>query len=242
MKLKDPDIAKLIQSEKSRQRRGIILIASENYTSTAVNTAVGSCLTNKYSEGYIGARFYPGCENVDKIEQICQNRALELFGLHHSEWHANVQVMSGTAANIATYNALLKPGERLMALSGKSGGHFSHGFVTPTGLEAISHKFYETQHYGVNDDGIIDYDAAFKLAKEFKPKLIICGYSVQPRDLDYKYFRKIADSVGAYLHLDMAHIAGMIAAGIFKSPFEYIDVATSTTHKTLRGPRGGLIL
>lgn len=150
--------------------------------------------------------------------------------------------MSGTAANIATYNALLKPGERLMALSGKSGGHFSHGFMTPTGLQAISNKFFETTHYAVDEDGSIDYDAAFKLAKEFKPKLIICGYSVHTHDLDYKYFRKIADSVGAYLHLDMAHIAGLIAAGIFKSPFEYIDVATSTTHKTLRGPRGGIIL
>lgn len=150
--------------------------------------------------------------------------------------------MSGTAANIATYNALLNPGDRLMALSGKSGGHFSHGFVTPGGLEAISHKFFDTKHYNVDEEGKIDYDGAFKMAKEFKPKHIICGYSVNTHDLDYKYFRKIADSVGAYLHLDMAHISGMIATGILESPFEYIDVATTTTHKTLRGPRGGLIL
>lgn len=150
--------------------------------------------------------------------------------------------MGGTAANIAVYNALLKPGDALIALSHKSGGHFSHGFQTPNGLEAISKRFYNTKHYGVNEDGIIDYDGAYKLAQEHKPKLIICGYSVYSKDLDYKRFREIADSVGAYLHLDMAHMSGMIATKLLNDPFEYIDVATSTTHKTLKGPRGGFIV
>jgi len=150
--------------------------------------------------------------------------------------------MSGTAANIATYNALLNPGERLLGLSGKSGGHFSHGFKTPTGIEAISHKFYNTQHYSVDAEGNIDYDNLSKMAKKFHPKLIICGYSVNTNDIDYAYFRKIADSVGAYVHLDMAHISGLISAGLLNQPFDYVDVASTTTHKSLRGPRGGLIL
>ena len=217
------------------------MIASENFTSKAVNQALGSWLTNKYSEGYVGDRFYPGWQFIDQIEELCQKRALELFGLDNSEWHAWVQALGGTAANIAVYNSVLKPGDPLMGLSGKSGGHFSHGFYTPTGLKAISNRFYNTEHYHVDEDGKIDYDGAYELAQKHKPKLIICGYSVNSRDLDYKRFREIADSVGAYLHLDMAHVSGMIAAGVLNSPFEYIDIATSTTHKTLRGPRGGLI-
>jgi glycine hydroxymethyltransferase len=242
LKIKDPEIYKLVQSEKRRQKHGIILVASENFTSKAVNEVSGSCLTNKYSEGYIGARFYPGCEYIDQIETICQRRALNLFKLHERDWHASVQALSGTTANLAVYNAILKPGDALMGLSGKSGGHFSHGFKNHGGLEAISRKFYKTQHYGVDKDGNIDYDGAYELAQTHKPKLIICGYSVNSRDVDYKRFREIADSVGAYLHLDMAHLSGMIAAGILNDPFEYVDVATTSTHKTLRGPRGGLIL
>jgi glycine hydroxymethyltransferase len=230
----DPEIAKVIENEQRRQRDQLVMIASENYTSAAVLETGGSVLTNKYAEGYPGRRYYAGCENVDVSEQLAIDRARELFGAAH----ANVQPHSGSQANMAAFFALANPGDRIMAMSLDHGGHLTHG--SPVNF---SGKLYEFGHYGVDPDTeAIDYDALHKQAAEFKPAIIIAGYTAYPMIINFKRFREIADSVGAYLLVDMAHIAGLIAGGAHPSPIEYADIVTSTTHKTLRGPRGAMAL
>ncbi len=229
----DPEIAEVIDRELSRQKRNIELIASENFTSPAVLAAMGSILTNKYAEGYSGKRYYGGCEEVDVAENIANDRVKKLFGAEY----ANVQPHSGTQANMAVYFALLKPGDTIMGMSLADGGHLSHG--SPVN---ISGSYFNFVHYGVNSDGFIDYDALAAQAEAVKPKLIVAGASAYPRIIDFPRIAEIAKSVGAYFMVDMAHIAGLVAAGVHPSPVPYADVVTSTTHKTLRGPRGGLIL
>ncbi len=243
---KDPEIYAMVQEEKMRQFHGIELIASENFTSRAVMEAMGSCLTNKYSEGYPGRRYYGGNEVVDKVELLCQKRALEVFGLDPEVWGVNVQPLSGSPANLAVYTGLVGPGGKLMGLALSNGGHLTHGHQQETekGLKKISCSslFFESQAYFVNQEtGLIDYDGLAKQAAEFKPKLIISGASGYPRDFDYKRFREIANSVGALHMADIAHYAGLIASGLMNSPFEFCDIVTSTTHKSLRGARQGLI-
>jgi len=230
----DPDIADIIIREEQRQRGEVNLIASENIVSDAVLLAQGSVLTNKYAEGYPGRRYYGGCEVVDEAEELARSRARELFGAEH----ANVQSHSGTQANIAAYGALLSPGDRVLAMDLAHGGHLSHGArVSLTG------KIYQFEHYPVNADSeMIDLDLVEQLAREFQPKLIVAGASAYPRIIDFAGFRHIADEVGAKLMVDMAHIAGLVATGIHPSPVPHADVVTTTTHKTLRGPRSGLIL
>ena len=229
----DPEIANAIWGEINRQQQNIELIASENHASPAVMVAMGTVLTNKYAEGYPGKRYYGGCENVDVVEQLAIDRAKELF---HAEY-ANVQPHSGSQANLAAYMAFLEPGDEVLGMSLANGGHLSHGLpINQSG------KFYHFTGYGVNQEtGIIDYDEVQRLAEEIRPKMIVAGASAYPRIIDFKKFREIADSVGAYLMVDMAHIAGLVAAGVHPSPIPYADVVTSTTHKTLRGPRGGLV-
>ena len=230
----DPEIAQVIENEKRRQRDQLVKIASENYTSAAVLEATGSILTNKYAEGYPGRRYYAGCENVDVSEQLAIDRAKELFGAEA----ANVQPHSGSQANMAAFFALANPGEKIMAMSLDHGGHLTHG--SPVNF---SGKLYEFGHYGVDPDTeAIDYDAVQKQAEEFKPAIIIAGYTAYSMSIDFKRFREIADSIGAALLVDMAHIAGLIAGGAHPSPVEYADIITSTTHKTLRGPRGAMAL
>ena len=229
----DIEIAKAIQMEEERQRNNLELIASENIVSKAVMEAVGSCLTNKYAEGYPTRRYYGGCENVDMVEQIAINRAKELFGADH----ANVQPHCGTTANLAAYAALCNPGDTILAMSLDAGGHLSHGYrITMSG------KLYNFVHYGLNADGYIDYSQVAELAHQYHPKLIVAGASAYPREIDFAQFKEIADKVGALFMVDMAHIAGLVAAKVHPSPVPYADVVTSTTHKTMRGPRGGLIL
>ena len=230
----DPEIAQVIENEKRRQRDQLVMIASENYTSAAVLEATGSVLTNKYAEGYPGRRYYAGCENVDVSEQLAIDRAKELFGAEA----ANVQPHSGSQANMAAFFALANPGDKIMAMSLDHGGHLTHG--SPVNF---SGKLYEFGHYGV-DPGTeaLDYDVVQKQAEEFKPAIIIAGYTAYSMSIDFKRFREIADSVGAALLVDMAHIAGLIAGGAHPSPVEYADIVTSTTHKTLRGPRGAMAL
>lgn len=238
----DPLLYNLIEQEKARQFKGIELIASENFAYTHVMDALGSCLTNKYSEGYPGARYYGGNEIIDKIESLCQERALKAYRLDPKEWRVNVQPYSGSPANMAIYTALLKPGERIMGLDLTQGGHLTHGFYTEKRKVSASSYFFESQQYHVNlKTGIIDYDGLEEAAMKFKPKMIIAGFSAYPRDLDYKRFRDICDKVGAYLLSDMAHISGLVAAQQANNPFEYSDVVSSTTHKSLRGPRAGMI-
>ena len=229
----DSAVADAIQAEIDRQESHIELIASENFTSRAVQMAAGSPLTNKYAEGYPGKRYYGGCEYVDIVENIALERAMKLFGCTY----ANVQPHSGAQANMAVEMALLQPGDTLMGMNLAHGGHLTHG--SPVNM---SGQYYNIVPYGLNADGYIDYDEAERLAIEHKPKLIICGASAYPRIIDFKRFREIADKCGAYLMADIAHIAGLVVTGLHPSPFPYVDVATSTTHKTLRGPRGGLIL
>ncbi len=230
----DPEIAEAMEKELVRQRRNIELIASENIVSEAVMAAMGSHLTNKYAEGYPGKRYYGGCECVDISEKLAIERAKELFGAEH----ANVQPHSGAQANIAVYQAFLQHGDTVLGMSLDHGGHLTHG--SPVNFSGINYNFVS---YGVeNDTGMIDYDKVEALAKEVQPKLIVAGASAYPRKLDFKRFADIAHSVGAYLMVDMAHIAGLVAAGLHESPVPYADVVTTTTHKTLRGPRGGLIL
>lgn len=230
----DPEIAQVIENEKRRQRDQLVMIASENYTSAAVLEATGSILTNKYAEGYPGRRYYAGCENVDVSEQLAIDRAKELFGAEA----ANVQPHSGSQANMAAFFALANPGEKIMAMSLDHGGHLTHG--SPVNF---SGKLYEFGHYGVDPDTeALDYDAVQKQAEEFKPAIIIAGYTAYSMSIDFKRFREIADSIGAALLVDMAHIAGLIAGGAHPSPVEYADIITSTTHKTLRGPRGAMAL
>ena len=229
----DPVIAELIQKEFERQNSHIELIASENWTSPAVTSALGTCLTNKYAEGYPGRRYYGGCEVVDQIESIAIERAKKLFGCTY----ANVQPHSGAQANFAVFYALLQPGDTFMGMSLDEGGHLTHG--SPAN---VSGNYFNAVPYGVDENGFIDYDACERIAKECRPKLIVAGASAYCRTIDFKRIRKIADSVGAYLMVDMAHIAGLVATGYHPSPIPYADVTTTTTHKTLRGPRGGMIL
>ena len=229
----DAEIGNAIKEEYNRQNRNIELIASENIVSPAVLAAMGSVLTNKYAEGYPEKRYYGGCENVDVVEHIAIERAKELY---HCDY-ANVQPHSGAQANTAAFFAMLKPGDTFMGMSLDTGGHLTHG--SPVNL---SGKYFHAVPYGVNDEGYIDYDEVLRIASECKPKLIVAGASAYPRIIDFKKFREIADEVGAYLMVDMAHIAGLVAAGIHPSPIPYADVVTTTTHKTFRGPRGGMIL
>ena len=229
----DPQIADAIVQEQERQNSHIELIASENWVSKAVMAAMGSPLTNKYAEGYPGKRYYGGCECVDVVEDLARDRAKELFGCDY----ANVQPHSGAQANMAVFFAMLEPGDTFMGMNLDQGGHLSHG--SPVNM---SGKYFNCVHYGVNAEGFIDYDEVRRIALECKPKMILAGASAYARKIDFKKFREICDEVGAYLMVDMAHIAGWIAAGIHESPIPYADVVTTTTHKTLRGPRGGLIL
>lgn len=234
IKKMDPQVAEAIECEVNRQRNKIELIASENFVSNAVIEALGTPLTNKYAEGYPGKRYYGGCEHVDVIEQLAIDRAKEIFGAEH----ANVQPHSGAQANAAVFLAFLNPGDTFLGMNLAHGGHLSHG--SPAN---ISGKYYNVVPYGVREDNCyIDYDEVRKLAKANSPKLIVAGASAYPRILDFKAFREIADEVGAILMVDMAHIAGLVAAGVHPSPVPYADVVTTTTHKTLRGPRGGMIL
>lgn len=237
----DPELHDLLCQEELRQQNGLELIASENFTSKPVLECLGSCLTNKYSEGLPNQRYYGGNQIIDKIELLCQKRALEAYNLDPNEWGVNVQPYSGSIANLAAYNSILEPGDKLMGLDLPSGGHLTHGFQTPKRKVSITSKIYQSKGYTINEQGYIDYDKLENEAREFKPKLIICGASAYPRDLDYKRFRKIADINGSYLLCDMAHISGLVATGEHNNPFEYCDLVTSTTHKTLRGPRSGMI-
>ena len=235
MKLKkaDSEIADAIQAEMERQNSHLELIASENWVSKAVMAAMGSPLTNKYAEGYPGKRYYGGCQCVDVVEDLARERAKKLFGCDY----ANVQPHSGAQANLAVFFAMLEPGDKVMGMNLDHGGHLTHG--SPVN---ISGKYFNVVSYGVNDEGVIDYDKVREIAVKEKPKMIIAGASAYARIIDFKKFREIADEVGAYLMVDMAHIAGLVAAGLHPSPIPYADVTTTTTHKTLRGPRGGLIL
>ena len=229
----DPELAKAMEQETGRQNDHIELIASENFVSKAVMAAMGSTLTNKYAEGYPGKRYYGGCQYVDIVEDLARDRAKKLFGCTY----ANVQPHSGAQANMAVFFALVKPGETVMGMNLDHGGHLSHG--SPAN---ISGTYYHIVPYGVNDAGFIDYDEVERIAKECKPKMIIAGASAYCRKIDFKRFREIADEVGTYLMVDMAHIAGLVASGYHESPIPYAHVTTTTTHKTLRGPRGGMIL
>lgn len=229
----DPELGRMIEAEYKRQARNIELIASENIVSEAVMAAMGSVLTNKYAEGYPGKRYYGGCECVDEVENLAIRRVCQLFGAKY----ANVQPHSGAQANMAVYQALCKPGDTVLGMSLDNGGHLTHGSpVNQSGL------LYNIVPYGVDENGLIDYDALRALAKKEQPKMIIAGASAYPRAIDFAKFAEIAHEVGAYLFVDMAHIAGLVAAGLHQSPVPYADVVTTTTHKTLRGPRGGVIL
>ena len=229
----DPELGRMIEAEYKRQARNIELIASENIVSEAVMAAMGSVLTNKYAEGYPGKRYYGGCECVDEVENLAIHRVCQLFGAKY----ANVQPHSGAQANMAVYQALCKPGDTVLGMSLDNGGHLTHGSpVNQSGL------LYNIVPYGVDENGLIDYDALRELAKKEQPKMIIAGASAYPRAIDFAKFAEIAHEVGAYLFVDMAHIAGLVAAGLHQSPVPYADVVTTTTHKTLRGPRGGVIL
>lgn len=229
----DCEIASAIEKELKRQREHIELIASENFVSKAVLEAQGSILTNKYAEGYSGKRYYGGCDNVDVIETVAIERACKLFGAKY----ANVQPHSGSTANMAAYGALLNPNDIILGMSLDAGGHLTHGYD-----RNFSGKLYQSYSYGLDDNGYIDYDEVEKIAKQVKPKLIVAGASAYSRWIDFKRFKEICSSVGAYLMVDMAHIAGLVAAKIHPNPMEYADIVTTTTHKTLRGPRGGMIL
>jgi len=232
--MRDRELFDIIAREETRQKYNIELIASENFCSDEVREAVGSVLTNKYAEGYPGKRYYGGCVNVDAAEELARQRACELFGAEH----ANVQPHCGSAANMAVYRAVLEPNDRILGMSLDAGGHLTHGYKL-----SFSGSDYEAFSYGVNKETeTIDYDEVERLAKEIKPKLIVCGASAYARFIDYKRFREIADEVGALLMVDMAHVAGLVAAKLHPNPVPYADFVTSTTHKTLRGPRGGLVL
>ena len=233
VKAYDPELGNMIEAEYKRQQRNIELIASENWVSDAVMEAQGSIMTNKYAEGYPGKRYYGGCQCVDVVESIAIERAKKLFGCDY----ANVQPHSGAQANMAVFIAMLKPGDTVMGMNLDHGGHLTHG--SPVNFSGL---YFNIVPYGVDDNGVIDYEEVERIALEAKPKLIIAGASAYAREIDFKRFREIADKVGAYLMVDMAHIAGLVAAGLHQSPIPYADVVTTTTHKTLRGPRGGLIL
>ena len=229
----DREVADAITAEMERQNSHIELIASENWVSPAVMEAMGSILTNKYAEGYPGKRYYGGCQCVDVVEDLARERAKKLFGCEY----VNVQPHSGAQANMAVMFAMLEPGDKIMGMNLDHGGHLTHG--SPVNM---SGKYFDVAHYGVNEDGVIDYDEVLRIAKEHQPKLIVAGASAYARTIDFKRFREIADEVGAYLMVDIAHIAGLVATGLHPSPIPYAHVTTTTTHKTLRGPRGGMIM
>jgi glycine hydroxymethyltransferase len=238
----DPVLHGIIEQEKIRQKDSLVLIASENFTSKSVLDALGSVMSNKYSEGYPGARYYGGNENIDKVENLCQQRALEAFSLDPAKWGVNVQSLSGSPSNFQAYAAVLNPHDRIMSLDLPHGGHLSHGYQTDT--KKISHVsvFFETFPYRLNEaTGIIDYDKMEENARLYRPKLIVAGASAYARLIDYKRMREIADLNNAWLLSDMAHISGLVSAGVIPSPFEYSDIVTTTTHKSLRGPRGAMI-
>jgi glycine hydroxymethyltransferase len=238
----DPEVAEIMKNEIQRQRESIILIASENVTSRAVFDALGSPMSNKYSEGLPGARYYGGNQHIDQIELLCQKRALEAFNLDGAKWGVNVQSLSGSPANLQVYQAIMPPHGRLMGLDLPHGGHLSHGYQTPQRKISAVSTYFETMPYRVDlDTGIIDYDTLEKNAVLFRPKILVAGTSAYCRLIDYARMRKIADSVGAYLVVDIAHISGLVASGAIPSPFEHADVVTTTTHKSLRGPRGAMI-
>ena len=233
LKIVDAELASALEAERERQNSHIELIASENWVSEAVMEAMGSILTNKYAEGYPGKRYYGGCECVDVVEDLARDRAKELFGCDY----AIVQPHSGAQAYMAVFFAMLEPGDKVLGMNLDHGGHLSHG--SPVNM---SGKYFDVVFYGVEDDGFIDYEKVRELAIKEQPKMIIAGASAYARTIDFKKFREIADEVGAYFMVDMAHIAGLVAAGVHPSPIPYADVVTTTTHKTLRGPRGGMIL
>jgi glycine hydroxymethyltransferase len=238
----DPELYQLIEQEKKRQQSSLVLIASENFTSKAVLDALGSVLSNKYSEGYPGARYYGGNENIDQVEILCQKRALEAFHLDAEEWGVNVQSLSGSPANFQVYTALLEPHDRILSLDLPHGGHLSHGYQTPTKKISAVSKYFESMPYRLDEEtGRIDYDAMERSAELFRPKLIVAGASAYSRLIDYERIRQIADKVGAYVLADMAHISGLVAAEVIPSCFPWADVVTTTTHKSLRGPRGAMI-
>ncbi|KAK7408287.1 Serine hydroxymethyltransferase, cytosolic [Neonectria punicea] len=238
----DPEVASIMKDEIQRQRESIILIASENITSRAVFDALGSPMSNKYSEGYPGARYYGGNQHIDQVELLCQRRALEAFHVDSEKWGVNVQCLSGSPANLQVYQAIMPPHGRLMGLDLPHGGHLSHGYQTPQRKISAVSTYFETMPYRVDlDTGIIDYDTLEKNAQLYRPKILVAGTSAYCRLIDYARMRKIADSVGAYLVVDMAHISGLVAAKVIPSPFLYADVVTTTTHKSLRGPRGAMI-
>ncbi|KAJ4341049.1 Serine hydroxymethyltransferase, cytosolic [Didymella glomerata] len=238
----DQVVAQIMEREIQRQRESILLIASENVTSRAVFDALGSPMSNKYSEGYPGARYYGGNEHIDAIELLCQKRALEAFGLDNEKWGVNVQCLSGSPANLQVYQAIMRPHDRLMGLDLPHGGHLSHGYQTPQRKISAVSTYFETFPYRVNlDTGLIDYDQLEQNALMYRPKVLVAGTSAYCREIDYARMREIADKVGCYLMMDMAHISGLVAAGVNKSPFPYCDIVTTTTHKSLRGPRGAMI-
>ncbi|KAH6865092.1 serine hydroxymethyltransferase-domain-containing protein [Alternaria rosae] len=238
----DPTVYQIINREKNRQKHFINLIPSENFTSQAVLDALGSVMQNKYSEGYPGARYYGGNEHIDEAERLCQQRALKAFGLSPDEWGVNVQPLSGSPANLYAYSAVLNTHDRILSLDLPHGGHLSHGYQTPTKKISAVSKYYETLPYRLNEKtGIIDYEKMSELAHLYRPKVIVAGTSAYSRLIEYERMRKLADDVGAYLLSDMAHISGLVAAGVIPSPFPHSDIVTTTTHKSLRGPRGAMI-
>uniref|UniRef100_A0A7S2EL27 Serine hydroxymethyltransferase n=1 Tax=Trieres chinensis TaxID=1514140 RepID=A0A7S2EL27_TRICV len=238
----DPELTSLIESEKARQRSSLVLIASENFTSKAVLDALGSVLSNKYSEGYPGARYYGGNENIDRVEMLCQRRALEAFDLDPEEWGVNVQSLSGSPANFQVYTALLETHDRILSLDLPHGGHLSHGYQTPSKKISMVSRYFESMPYRLDEQtGTIDYDEMERSALLFRPKLIVAGASAYARLIDYERIREIADKVGAHVMSDMAHISGLVSAGVIPSCFPHSDVVTTTTHKSLRGPRGAMI-